>query len=479
MMPGPIFSQKRLVTALILLAVLVSGCAQATALPATAPAVQVVPTQTSTAATAETDGVRPCPYVPGQSVALQITPEMFHTPVPTLLPTAIPFKSTPVEADTTAKQIALYNKIWNLVNDRYVYRDFHGVDWPATGKRYEALIRQGLSMEDFYRAMNEMIDQLGDDHTHLESPDQVKAMDLIRMGKADFVGIGALANTGEENGQPVILLVSIIPGSPAENAGLKPHDTITQVDGGPVLDENGDYRTLGPENSEVVITVHGPGEPPRTLKLVRQRIENDLTVEFCLVPNTHIGYIAVRNYLNTAYPTQIRAAIRKMSALAPLDGLILDNRSNTGGDGDTEKAILAIFTQGEQGKAVGIGRQDVWNIAFPVDVAGSQSVPMVVLVDEISASGGEIIPGLLQNSHRAIVVGKQTSGMTDWLEYIPLEDGSQLDLATMSFQPAGGEVGQWEKKGITPDVVIPADWNQYSEANDPMLAKAVELLLRK
>jgi C-terminal processing protease CtpA/Prc len=49
----------------------------------------------------------------------------------------------------------------------------------------------------------------------------------------------------------------------------------------------------------------------------------------------------------------------------------------------------------------------------------------------------------------------------------------------MAFQPAGGEIGQWEKIGITPDVVIPASWNQYNEANDPMLAKAVELLLKK
>jgi carboxyl-terminal processing protease len=478
-MSSSIFSQRGLGTLLILLILLVTGCAHATVLPATTPAAPVMPTQTSTAANTETDGVRFCPYVPGQSVALQITAKMFQTPVPTQLPTAIPFKSTPVDADTIAKQIALYTKIWNLFNDRYVYRDFHGIDWLATGKHYEALIRQGLSMEDFYRAMNEMIHQLGDNHSGLDSPDLVKEKDLLRTGKANFVGIGAMANVGKENGQSVLMLVSIFPGSPAEKAGLKPHDTITEVDGGPVLDESGDLRTLGPENTEVVITMHSPAQPPRTLKLVRQRIESDLGVEFCLVRNTHIGFLAVRDYMNTNYPAQISAALHKMSMKVPLDGLILDNRMNTGGYDDTEKAILSLFTRGEQAKAVGIGEQDLWNLTSPLNIDGSQSVPMVVLVDDISASGGEIIPGLLQNSHRAIVVGQQTSGMTDGLEIISLEDGSQLYLAIMAFQPAGGEIGQWEKKGITPDVVVPAGWNQYSEANDPMLAKAVELLLNK
>jgi C-terminal peptidase prc len=478
-MSGSIFSRRWLGTALIQLSLLATGCAHATELPSTTSAVQGMPIQTSIANNTEMEGVRLCPYVPGQSVALPISAEMFHTPAPTPLPTAIPFKSTPVDADTVAKQIALYSKIWNLVNDRYIDRDFNGLDWLATGKHYETLIRQGLSTEDFYRAMNEMIQQLGDNHSHLDSPEQVKEMDLAGMGKANFVGIGGLAGIGEENGEPVMLLVSIFPGSPAEKAGLKPHDTITQIDGGPVLDESGDFRTLGPENTEVVLTVHSPAQPSRRLKLVRQHIEKDLDVEFCLVANTHIGYIAVRNYFNTDYAAQISTAIHKMSAKAPLDGLILDNRSNDGGFGDTEKAILALFTKGEQGKAVGIDGQDVWNITSPVNVDGSQSVPMVVLVDEGSASGGEMIAGMLQNSHRAIVVGKQTRGTTGALELFSIADGSKLYLYTAAFQPAGGEVGQWEKKGITPDVVVPADWNQYREANDPMLAKAVELLLKK
>jgi carboxyl-terminal processing protease len=477
-MSGSIFAQRRLGALFILSMLLASACAQAAAPTATPTAVQIVPTPTSTAASIGMEGAPYCPYVPGQSEALQITEEMFHTPTPAPLPTSIPFQSTAVDADTTAQQIALYTQIWSLVNDRYVYRDFHGLDWLATGKHYETIIRQGLSMEDFYRAMEEMINQLGDHHSHFYSPDRVQEEDQLRMGKTDFVGIGAMMNVSQENGQPAIFLVSILPGSPAEKAGLKPHDTIIQVDGGPVLDDSGDPRTLGPENTEVVIGVHSPAQPPRTLRLVRQRIRADLGIEFCLVRNTHIGYLGVRSYMDINTPALIRSAINKMSAEAPLEGLILDNRNNTGGYFDTEKAILALFTSGEQGKAVGIDGQNVWYIT-PLDIDGSQSVPMVVLVDEISASGGEIVPGMLQNSQRAMVVGRQTSGLTDGLDVISLEDGSQLYLATMSFQPAGGEIGQWEKTGITPDVVIPASWNQYNEANDPIMAKAVELLLEK
>lgn len=461
------------------LALLLSACTQAAVLPATGPTVRPALSQTLPAAAAEASGVRACLYVPGQSKPLPIMPEMFNTPAPIPSPTAIPFKTSTVDAETTARQIVLYTKIWTLVNDRYAYRDFHGVDWTATGKRYEALIRKGLAMEDFYRAMNEMILQLGDDHSHLNSPDQVKLYNQARQGKTDFVGIGAAYSPVEDNGKTAITVVDIFPGSPAEKAGLKSHDTVTQVDGGPVLDNSGALRTAGPENTPVTITVNSPGQPSRTVTLMRQQIQSDIAVDFCLVPKTHIGYIGVRNYLDIRYPSQISQAIQKMSAQTPLEGLILDNRRNGGGEGATEKEILALFTKGELGKAVGSGGQDSWNITNPLDIDGSQHVPMVVLVDEFSASGGEIVPGMLQNNHRAIVVGNRTRGLTDALETIPLMDGSELFLATMAFQPTGGEPGQWEKKGITPDVVIPARWNQYSEANDPMLAKAVELLQKK
>jgi len=80
-----------------------------------------------------------------------------------------------VDATTAALQLKVYNGLWNAVNDHYVYTDFNGHDWKAIGATYQALVKKGLSQDDFYLAMERMIAELGDDHSHFESPAEVAA----------------------------------------------------------------------------------------------------------------------------------------------------------------------------------------------------------------------------------------------------------------------------------------------------------------
>ena len=170
-----------------------------------------------------TNEVRQCDYIPGVSVPA-VMPDDLANP-PTLIPisSATPFATTIVDAKTTALQLQVYRGLWKAVNDQYVYTNFNGHDWKAIGATYEALVKQGLSQDDFYAAMERMIAELGDDHSYFESPAQLEAEKAAVASQYNFVGIGALLIpiTGTQHAA----IMTVFRNSPAVDAGFKPHDT--------------------------------------------------------------------------------------------------------------------------------------------------------------------------------------------------------------------------------------------------------------
>jgi C-terminal processing protease CtpA/Prc len=164
-----------------------------------------------------------------------------------------------------------------------------------------------------------------------------------------------------------------------------------------------------------------------------------------------------------------------MARSGPLDGLILDNRQNRGGASTVLEPIMGLFVQGQQGFFV--TRQEAEPLEIVAeDVGGSQSVPLVVLVDVHTASFGEVLSGVLQASERATVVGQVTPGNVEILRAYGFEDGSRAWIARWVFQYPGQPLGAWEETGIVPDLVVGAPWHTFTEANDPALAAAVDLL---
>ena len=220
----------------------------------------------------------------------------------------------------------------------------------AIGARYEALIRQGMSDDVFHAYMNAMVSELGDEHSHFQSPKQIQQEQAEIAGQQSFVGIGALNTSTPEDDRAII--IDVFPNSPAAEAGLRPHDAVIQVDGGPVFDQNHMFRTLGPEGSEVTITVLRPGEPPRDMRLTRRKVTGPVPLNSCIIPQTRIGYIFLANLLDETLPDRIRETLRKMTTDGKLDGLILDNRLNSGGAEKVARSILGLFTNGVQGKFV-------------------------------------------------------------------------------------------------------------------------------
>lgn len=422
---------------------------------------------------AATATVRYCDFVPGFSVPATMPPDVVNPPPPTT--TTLPPLPSPsvVPPETTQAQTALFTAIHSTVADSYVSSDFNGVDWTAVGTTYAALIQQGLTDADFYAAMKRMITQLGDAHSYLMTPQEVADEAAAQAAGANYVGIGVLVIPVAGTGSGTILVT--FPGSPARDAGLKPHDLLLTANGLPVSPTTGPTPLRGDENTPVDVQFQRPGEASQTITITRRRVTGFTPIDACVVPATRIGYLLVPTFLDPMVDDELRAALVQMTAAGSLDGVVVDNRENGGGSSLVTLPTLGFFTAGLQGQLV----SQAMDVDFTVtadDVGGTQTVPLVVLAGNDTISYGEIFTGVLQHSGRARVVGSPTRGNVEQLLSHDFADMSRLWLATYTFAPNGLPAGVWEGHGILPDVAVPARWDLFTQATDPGLAAALDLL---
>ncbi|MGD9099025.1 MAG: S41 family peptidase [Anaerolineae bacterium] len=394
---------------------------------------------------------------------------------PTATATLAPTLSQAITDETTARQLRVFTHLWESVRDLYVYPDFNGLDWDDVQQRYRARIEAGVDDKAFYQAMREMIDELGDEHSVFNSPQEVAEEEKDLLGQLDYVGIGIYVTTLPDEDHAVLL--QVFPGSPAEQAGMLPHDRILAVEGQPVIDEQG-YDQLdlliGSIGSEVRVTVQTPGQEPRELLTTRARIQAQLPVDARRLPGTDVGYILVPTFWDLTIADRVRQALEGLLEQGELAGLIVDMRINGGGVDVALTDTLALFTQGEQGAFV--NHNDARSLFIQADPVGnSQELPLVVLVGRETQSFGEVFSGVLQESGRALLVGRTTTGNVETLWNVDLEDGSRAWIAAETFRPPSG--ADWEENGIVPDVEIPLDWDDFTSQQDPQLQAALDWLL--
>ncbi|MEO7118105.1 MAG: S41 family peptidase [Candidatus Limnocylindrales bacterium] len=397
-------------------------------------------------------------------------PEVEPTPAPSQPP------ASRVDPAVTGKQLGIHQELWDVVNTNYVDRDFNGHDWVAVGERYRAIVEDGLTDEDFYLAMELMIGELGDDHSRYDSPEQVRLDEEELAGQGDYVGIGTVVQYVSADVGAAIL--QVLPGGPAEAAGVRPHDVIAAIDGKPIIAAEMATATRGPEGTDVTITLERRGEGARDLVLTRARVGSSPPVDHCLILGTHIGYVLLPTLFDQTIPQKLRDGLDTLSADGPLEGLIIDNRINGGGSSTVLYPIMSYFTNGTMGDFVSRERARPWVLdADAVD--GSQDVPLAVLVGPGTVSFGEIMTGTLQALDGAIVVGQTTGGNVETLSGYPLSDGSKAWIAHETFEPRTSTYGPWEDTGIIPDVEAPSRWDLFTSADDPALAAAYEALTQR
>jgi carboxyl-terminal processing protease len=411
-------------------------------------------------------------------------------PQPTDTFTALPPSLTPTQVVTTtpsptqitlSTQLSIFEDLWSIVNDTYVYPDFNGLDWDAIHEEYRQKIEIGLTNEEFYLELSQLITSLGDDHSFFLEPQQVAEQEAEYQGKHDYVGIGVMVSSVPERNRAVIL--SVFDGGSAEAAGIKPRDSILSVDGIPILDENGFLQDIvrGPEGTSITISVKSPGEEPRELILTRHRITGDYPLFYQVITTPHggrFGYILLVTFEDSTVDEKLAAALQDLATDGPLDGLILDNRMNNGGSSTVLQPVLGYFTGGTLGYYV--DRQEQRPLQIKVnDINGSSNIPLVILIGSGTASFGEIFAGILQDVDRAYLIGTTTHGNVEILWGYDLEDGSQLWLANETFRPLNHPKQDWEQSGIIPDLTVQGDFDEYTLEADPAVLAAITYLSGK
>jgi C-terminal peptidase prc len=457
--------KKRILFGFLILTLMACNFASNLLLPAT-PTPIPSPTATFTPSPTATPSPTPTPLQP-----VYIPPECEGKALATVAPEVLP--TSQVELNTilsTREKIEIFERITKIIDDVYVYPDFNGKDWEGIKAKYRKMIESGLDTEQFYTAMRDMIFELGDEHSNFLSPLEAdETLEQLR-GRSEYVGIGIVGNPKFEEGK--IVVISVLPDSAAEYAGLKSHDSILLVDGLPITAEGG-LRLRGPACSVVNIRVQSPGGEPRDLALMRYRIEGGPALEARLVPTTDgskVGYIYLPSFFDETLVEQMEDALNEFGKL---DGLIIDLRFNGGGSSSVAYPIMEFFTDGVLGEFVSRTESRTLEI-HANEIQNSQSVPLIILVGEDSVSFGELFPGVMQDSGRAKIVGRTTLGNVEVLHGYQFDDGSLMWIASETFHSAFSN-SDWERTGIIPDVEAFAEWETFLFETDPAIAASLAL----
>lgn len=437
------------------------------------PTLTPVPTVTATPTITLTPTPTEVSFVPAF-----IPPQCADKPLATIAPdiaaSATPDKENNVEISKN-EQLNILRDLEKIVEKVYVYPDYNGKDWKGIKTRYQSKIEAGLDTDTFYTEMENMISELGDEHSFFLSPLDVKESEDELKGDVTFTGVGIYGNFDIPNQH--IVVISTFPDSPADQAGIKPHDSIVAVDNLPVFNGERD-RLKGPECSAVLVSVKSPGEAPRQVMLVRQSINGNLRIDARVVHTTDgskIGYIFIPTFFDETIPPQIEKALKDFGTL---DGLILDVRMNGGGSSEVVNPILSFFTSGRLGKFV--NRSESRPLTVNADpIENSQKIPIVVIVSKDTVSYGEIFAGIMRDSRGAKITGESSLGNVELLHGFDFDDGSQMWLAAEKFVPEHSPKANWEDTGIVPDVPAFADWDTITFENDPSVVEAVTLLGHK
>lgn len=420
------------------------------------------PLQTTIAASPSANGQKAITISPSPSLApATVTPE----PSPTAQARGTP----------SALQLGVFEELWQVVHDEYLYPDFNGVDWDAIRVEYRQRLEAGVSHQEFYDVLDEMLARLGDDHSVYLSPEEVAEEDAEFSGNNDYVGIGVVTVAFPERGR--VSVITTFPGSPAAEAGLQPHDNLLAVDGLPIVDDEGvhTYRLRGPEGAPVEVVVQRPGEAPRRITVVRRRIQGALPVTYQVLrtpSGLRIGYLLIISFGDDTIDEQVREALEAMSAEAPLDGLILDNRQNNGGIDTVARNTLSYFSDGRLGFFADRQQRKQWLEVAGEDIAGSLRLPLVVLVGKETVSYGEIFSGALQDAGRAYLIGETTDGNIELLFSHHFTDGSRAWIAQKAFRPANHPEQDWEETGVVPDMTVLSNWDEVTLETDPVVQAA-------
>ena len=332
-----------------------------------------------------------------------------------------------------------------------VFRDYLDINGKYKPEQWRSLRRDVLaksygSSKEAYEAIRGMLGSLDDPYTRFLDPREFKEMQIDTSGELSGVGIQLSLDKETKN----LVVVSPIEGSPASRAGVQPKDVIVAIDG---------KSTKGMSTEDAVKLIRGQAGTSVTLTLKRkaQTLEVPLTrerIELHAVDHqintsadgVKVGYIRLKQFNATA-TKDMRQAVKDLEEKGA-QGYVLDLRSNPGG---LLMASVEIARQWlNEGTIVSTKTRDGIQDVKRANGRALTTKPMVVLVNEGSASASEILSGALQDNNRAVLVGQKTFGKGLVQSVRGLSDGSGMTVTIAKYlTPSGRDI---HKHGIDPDV---------------------------
>lgn len=328
-------------------------------------------------------------------------------------------------------------------------------------KKYVSAIEPSKLMDG---AITGMLQVLGDPHSIYMGPQLYQQ--LMDQTEGTFGGIGVYMGFKESK----VSVISVMEGSPAEQAGLAANDEILAVDGVPVAEiQPGEvaFRIRGEIGTEVKLLVHREGETDREVSVTRGEIQ--LKTAAGQMMEDGIGYIRISSFAeNTG--VEFSEALTKLEQEG-MQGLVIDLRQNPGGLLTTCVEIADQVVP--KGLVVSIVDRD-GNKEEYLSELEEERCPMAVLIDENSASASEILAGALQDREAATIIGTKSYGKGSVQTVVPLFHSDAMKLTVAKYYTPSGRC--IDGVGVKPDIEIPLT---EEDTADVQLRKAMEVLKEK
>ena len=363
---------------------------------------------------------------------------------------------------------------WRIVNQSYLDETYNHQNW---WKLREKFVKKPLrDREETYQAIEEMLAGLDDPFTRLLRPEQYHSLQVNTSGELSGVGLQIHINPETK----LIEVISPLAGSPAETAGIKPRDNILEIDGVSTktltLDEAAAKMRgkIGTKVSLRIVSSQDKTAKPHSVSIVRDRISlNPVYTALDTSTNKKVGYVRLNQFSANAAKEIAHgvSALEKQGA----EAYILDLRNNPGGLLQAGVEIARMWLK-DSTIVYTVNRQGALG-SFDANEEILTDAPLVVLVNQGTASASEILAGALQDNERALLVGEKTFGKGLIQSLFELPDGAGLAVTVAKYEtPNHTDIN---KLGIMPDEIVsqePITYSEISTETDKQYQSALKLV---
>lgn len=402
------------------------------------------------------------------------------------------FAPTPSYAGTVAARESLnalslkdrldiFEDVWETIHHKYYNASFNGVDWRAVRDRYRPLVEQAGTDADFYIVLKQMVGELRDAHTRFHTPEQRRERERLQ-------AVSAGLSVFDVEGTPVV--VEVEPDSDASRAGVELGMIVLAIDGKPVAERLAEARArvAGTSSDRAVrLRVYRmiiEGEPGTTVRLSLMRGDGSvldvalirrIVSDKAEVSSRHLesgyGYIRL-----TLWKSPVRKDFKRaLEYLRDAPGVIIDIRGNPGGEADEVVKIASFFFNDHvpfgkfskrSGKAVYLRTNDDERV---------YKGPLAILINEGSGSGSELFAGVMQETGRAIIVGRRSCGCVLGIsEFKKVKGGGELAVSEYGY--LSPRENSFEGTGVVPDRTVELKISDLQARRDVALGEAERLL---